>query len=436
MAWYSLGCVYTELQDDTSAINAYLRAGTLFPDTTVRYHALCHHNLGRHYLNRRMLNDASSSFRLCKSWAVNQNDSTTVGYCDYYLGLCALYGDLHEKSNESFLSVIANRHSAHSSKTRAYLHLAKIECYIRNNYDLALNYLDNESVLELDPKDLGANYSVRADIHIAKREFDSAYIYSARSLECLSEMHVQCQNHHRMANLACRIGFPADSIDYHIKQYAILLDSIHKQRQQSEINDIRNNHSITLMEQELRLRHIRLIFIIILIGILIISITVLVVANIDRHRKARYIQLINKLRTNRIKLWESVLQSDSLPIPSATLAEHIASDLAMCKQLYDATSCSHTLKQQNQMRIPTINGEERQSAIDTIKTSFMDVIGDLRQANPKLRENEQLYCIFKSLGYSTRLIAVLLLRSESGLRNNKARLKEKLPEDIYNIFFQ
>ncbi len=68
MAWYSLGCVYTELKYDAAAVDAYLQAQSLFPDTTVRYYALCHQNLGRHYLNRRMLDDALSSFRQCKQW--------------------------------------------------------------------------------------------------------------------------------------------------------------------------------------------------------------------------------------------------------------------------------------------------------------------------------------------------------------------------------
>ena len=99
MAWYSLGCVYTELKDDASAVEAYLRAQTCFPDTTVRYFALCYQNLGRHYINRRMLDDALSSFRQCKQWAVLQNDSATVGYCDYYTGLISLYQENHEESN-------------------------------------------------------------------------------------------------------------------------------------------------------------------------------------------------------------------------------------------------------------------------------------------------------------------------------------------------
>ena len=52
MAWYSLGCVNTELGDDAGAVEAYLQAQSLFPDTTVRYYQICYHKLGRHYLNK------------------------------------------------------------------------------------------------------------------------------------------------------------------------------------------------------------------------------------------------------------------------------------------------------------------------------------------------------------------------------------------------
>ena len=40
MAWYSLGCVAGENGDDVTAVDAYLNALSLFPDTLVRYFAL------------------------------------------------------------------------------------------------------------------------------------------------------------------------------------------------------------------------------------------------------------------------------------------------------------------------------------------------------------------------------------------------------------
>ena len=437
MAWYSLGCVYTEQSDDAAAVEAYLRAQTCFPDTTVRYHALCYQNLGRHYINRRMLDDALSSFRQCKQWAVLQSDSATVGYCDYYIGLIYLYKKQSKESDDCFSSVITNRYSAPSIVPRTYLHLAKSECYIRENYDLSMEYLDKEISLEPNSNDLSASYSVRADIYMNRAFFDSSYIYTIRSLACLPELHTACRNHYRMTLLSHRMGFPSDSADYHLSQYTILLDSIHKQRRLTEINDIISDHSVALMEQELRAEHIRWIFIIAIGVILFIAIVILLAINIDRRRKSQYISLMQKLRANKLKLWESVSSSSdgAMPIDTCTtLAEHIALDLTMCAKLYAGTSSCSNMQKKNKERAPEFSAEERQAAKSEIKVAFMDVIDDLRQASSKLNENEHLYCILKSMGYSTRLIAALLLRTESGLRNNKARIREKLPEDIYHIF--
>ena len=63
MAWCSLGCVYTELEHD-AAVDAYLQAQILFPDTTVRYYRLCYDKLGRHYLNRNMPDEALTVYTL------------------------------------------------------------------------------------------------------------------------------------------------------------------------------------------------------------------------------------------------------------------------------------------------------------------------------------------------------------------------------------
>ena len=62
MAWYSLGCVYSDMKDDASAVEAYLQAQSLFPDTTVLYYQLCYQNNGRHYLRRNMPDEALEAY--------------------------------------------------------------------------------------------------------------------------------------------------------------------------------------------------------------------------------------------------------------------------------------------------------------------------------------------------------------------------------------
>ena len=58
LAYYTLGCVYDEKGNDIAAIDAYLKAKDLFPDTLIRYYALVHQSIGTIYLNAIVLDEA------------------------------------------------------------------------------------------------------------------------------------------------------------------------------------------------------------------------------------------------------------------------------------------------------------------------------------------------------------------------------------------
>ncbi|MBO7499346.1 MAG: hypothetical protein J6T64_09210, partial [Bacteroidaceae bacterium] len=81
LAWYSLGCVRAEQGDDIGAVEAFLTAQPLFPDTTSRYYALCCQNLGHHYANRGMFDDALAAYRTFgRSPAVSERDTLVNNY--------------------------------------------------------------------------------------------------------------------------------------------------------------------------------------------------------------------------------------------------------------------------------------------------------------------------------------------------------------------
>ena len=71
MAWYTLGCVYTDQSTRgqataEQAFDAYLKAKPLFPDPTNRYYALCCQNLGRCYFERTLYRDAIREYEASK----------------------------------------------------------------------------------------------------------------------------------------------------------------------------------------------------------------------------------------------------------------------------------------------------------------------------------------------------------------------------------
>ena len=86
LAQYYLGCTYSDMGRDLDAIDALLRATTLFPDTTNKYFANSLFELGILYSNHNMCDDAISVFSRYRPLSVCESDSTNIGYADYYLG--------------------------------------------------------------------------------------------------------------------------------------------------------------------------------------------------------------------------------------------------------------------------------------------------------------------------------------------------------------
>lgn len=59
----------------------------------------------------------------------------------------------------------------------------------------------------------------------------------------------------------------------------------------------------------------------------------------------------------------------------------------------------------------------------------------LHEEYPCLTENETLTCILSALNISVKQIADIQGRSQDAVYKQKYRLKEKLPLDVYELFF-
>ena len=79
--------------------------------------------------------------------------------------------------------------------------------------------------------------------------------------------------------------------------------------------------------------------------------------------------------------------------------------------------------------------EERKLLVADIEACFIDIIRCVRQEAPHVNREEALYCICSGLRMSPRRMADCLLTTLSTLRSRKARLRDKLPEYMYGIFF-
>lgn len=143
LAWYSQGCVYTELHNNMAAIDAYLKAEDLFPDTLLRYYALTEQQLGTRYLEKMMLHQAQIQFEGCKINAERIGDIKTLNYVTIRLGLCALYSQDFTTADSIFSRILRDSTFSQNHKNEALFQLAKVESYCHKDYQSALFFIDS-----------------------------------------------------------------------------------------------------------------------------------------------------------------------------------------------------------------------------------------------------------------------------------------------------
>ena len=121
IAWYTLGCVYNELNNDLSAIEAYLKAKDLFPDRSNRYYALTEQRLGKIYLSKRLFDESLSSFYNCRKIAETIKDSALIANSDYHISLIQLQNNHYDGLKESFKELFENEYLSNYYKNEAIL---------------------------------------------------------------------------------------------------------------------------------------------------------------------------------------------------------------------------------------------------------------------------------------------------------------------------
>jgi hypothetical protein len=105
--------------------------------------------------------------------------------------------------------------------------------------------------------------------------------------------------------------------------------------------------------------------------------------------------------------------------------------LAACQNLFRSTPSARLL-----LTAPdALTSAQRQTLMDDLTRSFVDIMVDIRNASNGINNQEMMYCILASLQCSTTQMAVLLNTTDGTLRKRKLRLKEKMPENLFSLFF-
>ena len=435
MAYYSLGCIYTELGDDARAIRAYLQAQNLFPDTTVRYYRLCYQNLGRHYMKKGMYDEALEAFTLLRNAPVD-NDTTYVN-----LNLARIYIRRGNSSYaENILTNILESTFDPLCIANAHFELGKIEYAYKKDYAKAKDHFLTVMKL-LDDVSKGNAYWFLGDMAFIQDDEEAASNYFQMALANSTDLYTRYNSARGLMYLA------VDSIDNpiahrYVKLFEALYDSISHHERQSEIIDIINEHELQLAQKEIIEKHQRTVNIIIIAILVMIAVAVVLFLQFRNHRLHRILQLQEELRANQAELRKLRESTEAISADACShqrLQEFYLKNLTGGIELFKRET-----KWINQLRRIETDKDNSiavftKSDGDKLRTAlyrcFAESIENLQNEGHGVKSDDIVYCLLSAMGYSNRTIATCLGVSETAIRSRKSRMKDKIPSNLLDLFF-
>ena len=440
LAHYYLGCTYTELGHDAAAIQAYMQALTLFPDTTVRHHALCYQNMARHYRNRNMYAECLSAFRAFRSAMVQRGSALDVYNADYQIAVTYLYMECFDEATPRLRALLADPQVPQRIVDEATFQLAKIACYHTEDYAEAMTYIDRHIASVSDPRRLGPDHSVKGDIYLALGHTDSARHYYTLSLQPGRDVYADCNTYYKLISLSLSEG-QTDSVASYVAHHTLLLDSIAHMQSRAEIERVHADHQLQLHDRALRLRHVRFVLIA-TTGIVILALVLLVTfVAIDNRRKARYIHLQQQLAQNRVEMLALTSMPDDADVPPVApdherLLALRRQRIDYCIEVFAHTPWQSRISHIEHNATDELTLPDRMALHQALTDSFADVLIDLKSVCPALTATDLQLITLTLLGCSIRTAAICTALSENALRTRKTRLKGKMSEELYKMVFE
>jgi tetratricopeptide (TPR) repeat protein len=436
MAWYSQGCVYSDMQNDLAAIDAFIKAKELFPDTLVRYYALTEQYLGKHYLNQMMFDQSLDNLYGCLKNSLRLHDNVLTSNVRYLIALNSLY-KAHYHEAESLFNVLLNDPQASSLRSRqCYLNLAKIYLHGYNDYTKAMQYIDRYLYELKNPAETGVGYSVKADIFFEAEQYDSAYLYYIRSMECQDELYTVCDNSGRLAILSVMRNNPDEAMQY-IQLHDLLVDSIYDLRKDVALEEIIRSHQLALKENEDLFKHKRLIILSVsLLLLIILSYTLLISYKRNNLAKKQILQR-DEARSNSIEIMKAhILDApfNDRHISRESILNLYKEKLDMCKDSFRETQAYSILSSKLLNNDYSFEASEKTEIVNQISESFIDSILDMNIEISSLNREDIVICILSLLNFNNRFISAFINISESGVRKRKLRLLEKASKDYIDLF--
>lgn len=436
LAWYSQGCVYSDMQNDMAAIDAFIKAKDLFPDTLVRYYALTEQYLGKHYLNQMMFEQSLNNLYGCLKNSLRLHDNVLTSNVRYMIGLNALYKADYTTADSLFNILLKDPQASSLRSRQCYLNLAKIHHHGYKDYDKAMNNIDRYLYELKEPAELGVGYSIKADIYFETEQYDSAYRYYIMSMECQDELYTVCDNSLRLAVLSIMRNNPDDAQEY-LQLHDALIDSIYDLRKDIAIEEVIRNHELALKKNTDSYKHKRLI--IIGVSLLLLITLCYILWQVERRNRMTRMQIKQRddARINSIEIMKAhILDTpfNDRHLSRESILNLYKEKLDMCKDSFRDTQAYSILSSKLLNNDYSFDSAQKTEIINQLSESFIDSILDMNIEISNLNREDIVICILSLLNFNNRFISAFINLTESGVRKRKLRLLEKASKDYIELF--
>ncbi len=416
-SWYYLGCVNDLLGHDTIAIDAYLKALRLFPDTLVRCYARCENGLGRHFVARDMLDEAKRYLAGSRMNSERLNDPAGVSFADYYLALIAMYQMDFEKARTEFGKLTEDSRLSDYYRNQCYLQLSKINMYVNGNFNAARYYIDRYISNARLPDLLGAAYTLKGQIFYALCQYDSARYYFQESQRHDVNDAGASVNYRYLTELSAMDGV-TDSAAYYAGMHIEAIESLYDEENQAEMNRMLYNHYSELKDRQVRVQR-RNSWIIAGFGLLSLALLLLLLYyRKENQLKSRYNQMQDELRKDKIKTFDT-----------------LSMQLRECEEKFQDTA-SFVLIRDSQLGSKPLSSDDAAFIRHELNVCFSKAISLIMETgDAKVSPKEALYCVLNYMNVREFVSAQVLAVKSDSLRMYKYRLKSKMSEEHFNQLF-
>ncbi len=211
---------------------------------------------------------------------------------------------------------------------------------------------------------------------------------------------------------------------------ALFQDSINKIKTTNKLSEIENQRNQALIREEGKRRLIWSIG----GGVALLLIVTIFFLNRNRRMKARQVKLIEKI--SRLNLRLSELESEKSKEDSTDIVAALIEKFRLTKEFFFTLPESALIGQLNMApNAEDIAKEKLKALTDSIIGNFSESCANLRQIAVAATPEDTLMCMLFFVGLHKDVVEVIMKTSDDALRKRKSRVKQKLPPELFDLFF-